>query len=195
MEQDTLTFDCPWGNGDPLFVPTLRNTSFDRKPGFRTRCRVCGIGTQLNDTDPREGYIAGKISFGPNALDGYVDEDPVTAYEVYFVDGCGLPIGDAVATVPKKSGVPDFCCLGDAYMAEVIARVPPGSDRLVIVPLTSAGPLTVGELTDVIADWVINITTTEVVGQANHAVLASPFQSLASVAFAAAAVSLTSRSL
>lgn len=192
MEQSILTFDCPWGNGDPLFIATIRNTTQGGSAAYRTRCRVCGIAIQLNDTDPREGWIAGNISFGPNAVDGYVDEGPVTAYAVYFVDGCGLRIGGAVVTVPKQPGVPDYCCLDDAYMAEVIARVPLGSDRLVIIPLTSAGPLTVGELTDVISDWVLNSTV--VVATTSSAVTSAlPSWSLASATFVAAASLLICR--
>jgi len=159
VEESTLTFECPFGNGDPLRSPTLRNTTLSgRRPAYRTRCRVCGIATQLNDTDPRPGWIAGNISFGPNAVDGYVDEAPVISYAVYFVDGCGVPFGRAVASVPKRAGVPDYCCLNDAYIAEVVTRIPAGSERLVIVPLTSAGPLLVGELTEIVADWVVNKT-------------------------------------
>lgn len=193
VEQSILTFDCPYGNGDPLVTPTLRNTTLHGgQPLYRTRCRVCGIAVQLNDTDPRPGYIAGNISFGPNALDGYVDEGPVTGYDVYFVDGCGLPIGLPVATVPKREGVVDYCCQADAYLAEVTARVPWNSDRLVIVPVTSAGPLSVGELTDFISDWVVNATVA--IARSSSAVTSAlPSWSLASVAFAAVASLLTSR--
>lgn len=114
---------------------------------------------QLNDTDPRQDVIAGNISFGPNAVDGYIDEDPVDAYAVYFVDSCLHPIGDAVARIPKRPGVPTYCCLNDAYLAEIEpTRIPDGSDRLVIVPLTTAGPMLVGELTAVISDLVVNET-------------------------------------
>jgi len=171
------------------------------KPRYRTRCRVCGIAHQLNDTDPRPGFVAGNISFGPNAFDGYVDEEPVTGYEVYFVDGCGLPMGRAVATVPKRSsGVPqvtgphgEYCCQSDAYMAEVIEPIPWGSDRLVIVPVTPVGPLTVGELTDIIYDWVINETAGVAVASGGMASALPSFWSLASVTFVAAASLLTSR--
>lgn len=194
VQQSALTFDCPWGNGDPLWNPTLRNTTRDGgKPHYRTRCRVCGIGIQLNDSDPREGWIAGNISFGPNAVDGYVDENPITSYAVYFVDACGVPIGEPVANVPKRSGVPDFCCLHDAYRVEVIQRVPAGSDRLVILPLTSVGPLLVGELTDVITDWVINKTAGQPSSTSSTVVSMLPSWILASVTFVTAASLLTIR--
>lgn len=153
---------------------------------------MCGIGIQLNDTDPRPGFIAGNISFGPNALDGYVDEAHINAYLVYFVDACGLPVGNAVSTVPKRSGVPDYCCLDDAYMAEVVAEIPDNSDRLVIVANTSIGPLTVGELTDVIADFVVNETFT--IGTTSSSVISAwPSWSHAPVAFVTVASLLTSR--
>lgn len=161
---------------------------------------MCGISTQLNDTDPRAGYIAGNISFGPNAFDGYVDEEPISAYAIYFVKGCGEPIGHPmtdgddhpVAIVPKRSGVTDTCCRHDAYRAEVIEKVPAGSDRLVIVPLTSAGPLLVGELTEIISDLVVNNTVD--VGQTSGGMGSKQFSwSLATVTFVTVASLLTSR--
>lgn len=192
MEQSTLTFDCPWGNGDPLLPGALRNITLDgRKPAYRTRCRVCGVATELNDTDPRDGWIAGNISFGQNAVDGYIDEEPVSAYAVYFVDSCGMPIGSSLSTVPKRSGLVDYCCHNDAYMAEVAARVPLGSERLVIVPVTSIGPLSIGELLG-FTDWVVNKTV--VIGRANTAMTSAlPSWSLASVTFVATASLLTPR--
>lgn len=147
---------------------------------------------QLNDTDPRPGWIAGNISFGPNAVDGYINEDPVESYAVYFVDSCGVLVGGAVASVPKRPGVPSYCCLNDAYVANIAARIPSGSDRLVIVPMTSTGPLPVGELTALISDLVVNKTA--VVAVANGAVTRSlPRCILASVTFVAAATLFTSR--
>lgn len=156
---------------------------------------MCGISTQLNDTDPRAGYIAGNISFGPNALDGYVDEEPISAYNIYFVTACGEPIGHPdhpVAMVPKQSGVTDSCCRHDAYRAEVLQRVPTGSDRLVIVPVTSSGPLLVGELTELISDWVVNHTVD--LGQTSGGMGSKRFSwSLAMVTFVTVASLLTSR--
>lgn len=174
--------------------PVLLNASLGsgRPPPHRMRCRVCGIATQLNDTDPREGFIAGNISFGPNAVDGYVDEDPVTSYAIYFVDACRVPIGEPVATVPKRSGVPNYCCQDDTYRAEVIQRLPLDSDRLVIVPVTNAGPLLVGELTEIISDWVVNKTVG--IGTTNGAALSiRPAWSVVLVTFVAVAALLTSR--
>lgn len=138
------------------------------------------------------GWVAGNISFGPNALDGYVDEGPISSYAVYFVDSCGAVVGEAVANVPKRSGVIDTCCQSDAYRAEVIQRVPLGSDRLVIVPLTSSGPLLVGELTEIISDWVVNKTVQKRIANGAVASMPSPW-SLASVTFVAVASLLTSR--
>lgn len=138
------------------------------------------------------GWIAGNISFGPNAVDGYVDEDPVFSYAIYFVDACRVPIGEPVATVPKRPGVPNYCCQDDSYRAEVIHRLPAGSDRLVIVPLTSAGPLLVGKLTEIIIDYVVNKTV--LIGKTNGAVLSiRPLWSLALVTFVAVAPLLNSR--
>lgn len=123
-----------------------------------------------------------------------MDEGPVTAYVLYFVDGCGLPFGDALATVPKRTGVPDYCCLENAYTAEVRSHVPAGSNGIVIVPLTSAGPLTVGEITD-FSDYFMNETTSAKPRATAGAVTSSlpSWSLLASVTFVAAASLLTSR--
>jgi len=128
-----------------------------------------------------------------------VDEDPIVSYSVYFVDGCGLPMGDPVATVPKQSGVYDtslpshnWCCQNDAYRAEVIERIPPGSGRFVIVPVTSTGPLSVGELTDFINDFVVN--DTDAIAITNGGMTSAlPSWRLVSVTFVAAASLLASR--
>jgi len=96
------------------------------------------------------------LSFGPNALDGAVDEDLVTGYEVSFVDACGQKLGGAVATVPKRPNVTALCCIEDAYTVTIAARLPTGAQRLAVAPVAAgAGPLPVGELSDVIADFVV----------------------------------------
>lgn len=96
------------------------------------------------------------LSFGPNALDGAVDEDLVTGYEVSFVDACGQKLGGAVATVPKRPNVTALCCIEDAYTVTIAARLPTGAQRLAVAPvLAGAGPLPVGELSGVLADYFV----------------------------------------
>jgi hypothetical protein len=151
------------------------------------------VAAKLNDTDNRTGFIAGAISFGPNAVDGYIDEAPIDGYVVHFVDGCFVPFGDALATVPKKEGVPTECCSNDAYTAEVSTHVPMGAAGIIILPLTETGPLTVGEIMELV-DYAFNHTPELVIVGSSSTVTASrPSWSLvASVAFVAVVALLTS---
>lgn len=149
----------------------------------------------MNDTDPRQGYIAGNITFGPNALDGYVDEDPIFSYSIYWVDSCGVPHGNPLARIPKRprANLSDVCCSSEVYKAEVRAKIPYDSERLVIVPVTSAGPLPVGELTDVIADYAVNKTIVAVAITSAATPCMTPYSSVVSVTFVTAAAILSAR--
>lgn len=111
----------------------------------------------MQDTDGREGYISGTISFGPNAINGVVDEGPITGYAVFLVDDCGEHVGVPVATVAKRRGVPQGCCQRSTYTAEVKSTIYPvdhGTLRLAVVPFTPTGPLPVGALTRYVVDYV-----------------------------------------
>jgi len=111
----------------------------------------------FEDLDGREGYITGSVSFGPNSINGIVDEEPITGYAVYLVDECGVQFGIPVASVAKRPGVPQGCCEHSAYTVQVNALAIPldhGMLRLSVVPWTPAGPLPVGELTRNVFDYI-----------------------------------------
>ena len=63
---------------------------------------------------------------------------------------------------------------------------------MVIVALTSAGPLTVGELTEFITDWVVNETVAIAIANGCKTSV-QPSWSVVSVTFVAAASLLASR--
>jgi len=160
---------------------------------FRTRCKICGVALKLNDTDAREGFISGLISFGPNAVDGYIDEAPIEGYVVHFVDGCYVPLGDALATVPKKEGVPTECCSNDAYTVNVSTHIPMGAAGIIILPLTETGPLTVGEIIELVDYSFNNTQELVIVGSSSTVTASRPSWSLvALVPFVAVAALLTS---
>lgn len=159
-------------------------------------CRVCSLDSLvLQDTDGREGYISGRLSFGPNAINGIVNEDPVTGYSLYLVDQCGVQIGAPLATVAKRPGVPQGCCAHGAYTFEVKDAVLPlghGKLRLVVVPFTPAGPVPVGEMTDVVHDFVEAGSGKASVANGCRRVVPVMNKALAMVAFATIVIDLVS---
>lgn len=151
VEQSSLVFLCPHGNGvDGEKEPILQSGSFGVK------CKVCGLPADAPiDTNAAPGEIAATVQFGPNTLDGVVDESGILSYSVFMVDECNKRIGDALATVEVVPGLPQGgCCQSDAYTVAVAAQLPFNTTgaSLMIVAETSAGLLSVGAVTGFVAD-------------------------------------------
>lgn len=155
-----LTFSCPAYN------------TVEREPIFESgnvtlKCRVCGmLETNLTDVDPRDGVFKSILYFGPNALEGFVDENIVLGYYIFFADNCSRKIGQAVDYVEKSDvAYPSSCCQYDAYAVEIDVELPQNFTNvtLMVVPNTAAGELSVGMTTDPLVDFYENITEVEVV--------------------------------
>jgi len=128
------------------------------KGQFSIRCRVCGIASAApSDFDERIGYISTELRFGPNAIDGTVDEAEVLGYSVFMTDGCGHKMGAAIAAVHASSTPPSTagtCCQPDVYKVSFIAQLPfdTSSMAFMVVPNTTAGLLSVGAFTYPVVD-------------------------------------------
>jgi len=151
----TMSFLCPADNTDRRTGPTLENGT------YALRCRVCGMReTTVVDEDVREGHIKATLFWGPNALEGVVDESVVTGYFVYFADSCSRKLGESVAYVPKlgtDQSSSSSCCQHDLYSATIVGEWPPGLEgniTLMVVPETDMGELSVGLSTEPLEDLV-----------------------------------------
>lgn len=84
------------------------------------------------DTDAREGFYSGTITFGANQVQGQIDESNIKEYKIFITDWMGIPIGASVATVAKTSTL-KTCCDQGLYSA-ALAGVPlPADGRYVTV--------------------------------------------------------------
>lgn len=112
------------------------------------------MSTPVTDLDPRQGYISVALSFGPNAINGVVNESVVTSYVVFMADGCSRKLGEAVAVVQRHSKESVLCCQPDAYKVRFTVKLPFNVSEvaLMIVPNTTAGVLSVGDMTAAVMD-------------------------------------------
>lgn len=117
-------------------------------------CAVCGISQHLVDTDARQGYVKGVISFGPALLSGNSTKK-VTEYRLHMVDVGGARLGGVVAFVSGAAPPPSECCLDNFFSAHVQAALPPRSDRFSITPVVDGVELPMGTVTDSILDLVV----------------------------------------
>jgi len=149
-----LTFYCPESN------------IYEREPIWEygnnsIKCRICGmLDVQPMDTSPVDGHLTTTISFGPNALEGSVDENIVVGYAIYFADNCSRKLGKSLAYVVAKGYGLQPCCQYDAYTVDLDVDYPENVTNvsLMIVPNTLVGELSVGFVTEQIEDYWVNGT-------------------------------------
>jgi len=143
-------FACPVDNPSPTEPSAVGQ--------FSIHCRVCAIASAApSDLDERDGYISTELQFGPNAMDGAVDEAEVLGYSVFMTDSCGHKMGAAVAAVQASSTPPSTagtCCQPDVYKVSFTAQLPfnTSSVAFMVVPNTTAGLLPVGPRTLPVVD-------------------------------------------
>jgi len=148
-----LTFSCPLVNPDHARFADVDGTL------PTTDCAVCGISTQLTDSDPRAGHVRGEIAFGP-AIYSASNTTGVTEYRLYFVDAAGDKLGSPLAVVPEvpQRTMPD-CCASRLHTAQVqtaLPALPPGQDtlRIAIIPVVGDLELPRGSATSSVQDLV-----------------------------------------
>lgn len=152
VQPSTLIFECPVDNNITASEPLLVEGD------VTINCQICDMAAfQYNDSDNRPGIFAVSLEFGPNVLDGMIDETIVTGYLVYLVDNCSRQLGDYVAVVEKQAtSVGEICCQRNAYSVDIVAVLPENVSAhdvaLMVVPNTTVGALSVGMRTDRIID-------------------------------------------
>lgn len=73
------------------------------------------------DSDPRQNYFTGSVSFGPNRVDSMIDETSVSGYKVLLVDSAGATLS-TVSTVAKSNVATSDCdCNANAYTVQMTA--------------------------------------------------------------------------
>merc|ERR1712232_508585 len=88
LEQTTLLFECPDLNDVKGYVPepALPPGGEADHLEWRTRCKVCDLDPVVFVDEYVEESLVGPINFGfgPNSLNGKVDELDIEHYEVRF---------------------------------------------------------------------------------------------------------------
>ena len=96
------------------------------------QCKVCGAS--FTDDDTTENNYQGIVSFGPNMLDGVVNEDMLDGYAIVAVDDCGYIQTDAgVLGSIAKSGSSPTCCDNSMYQVN-ITMANPSYHKIMVVP-------------------------------------------------------------
>jgi len=126
------------------------------------QCKVCEA--MFEDMDERTGDYAGMLKFGPNILNGTVDESMLSNYIVLPMDDCGHIPKDAtvLAVVPKGSPTIHNCCEHEKYEAELTMPAFAYS-KIVIVP--AGADYNMDHLDDGFVIDLVDLTTTTTTSQ------------------------------
>ncbi|CAL1133079.1 unnamed protein product, partial [Cladocopium goreaui] len=88
----------------------------------------------FTDSDPRYGFVTGRIFFGPNQKDGFVDESVLWGYRLSFIDDCGADLAE-IGKVGKRDYPPAICCDPERYSFGLEGvPVPAGATAIQIAP-------------------------------------------------------------
>jgi hypothetical protein len=93
------------------------------------------------DTDGRYGFYSGMLSFGPNQVNGDIEESYIMEYRVYMASDDGTKVGDPLSTLSASfSSVDDPipCCDPTAYTVQLSGVEVTGSS-IVVVPVDTDG--------------------------------------------------------
>ena len=63
------------------------------------------------------GRLKGTLFWGPNAVDGFIDESMLDGYDVWLIDACGEQVAHLGKVWKEANGVVsgDACCNTTAY--------------------------------------------------------------------------------
>mmetsp|Transcript_88141 Transcript_88141/g.273945 ORF Transcript_88141/g.273945 Transcript_88141/m.273945 type:complete len:158 (-) Transcript_88141:90-563(-) len=109
----------------------------------------------LLDADRRPGFISTILRFGPNAVNGTINETGIVGYSVFLLDSCGRRSGAPVASVAAQPQAPvQPCCQHDTYTVQFTAPLPIGyaGAALTVIPQTTAGLLPIGLVSEFVTD-------------------------------------------
>lgn len=140
-------FFCPMDD-DITLIPMSRNVL----------CQVC-TAQGFTDSDPRYGFVTGRIFFGPNQKDGFVDESVLWGYRLSFIDDCGADLAE-IGKVGKRDYPPAICCDPERYSFGLEGvPVPAGATAIQIAPYKGNWRL-LGGVNVSLVDFYISSTTT-----------------------------------
>ena len=139
----TYTFYCPDAAG--LSTELLAQEAY-------LQCKVCGA--TFTDTDESTGSYAGVVYWGPNMLNGVVDESFVDYYAIVPVDDCGIPQSNLLGWVGKKTPAAT-CCDNMKYSATITLS---GYSKIMVAP--GSYPSTMNFLNDGVVIDLVDATTT-----------------------------------
>jgi len=156
-----MVFSCPAENTDPERQPDLIYGT------FRSKCKVCALETtDFVDVDPRRRRVNMSFEFGPNSLDGIVDESGIEAYDIYFADMCGNLLDvekdnksqtGEIVRIPVDGSLEAGCCTPGAYKVGPLVTRMPGDDEnltVVVIPkIRGIGLLSVGSIAGLVSDF------------------------------------------
>jgi len=181
-----LSLGPQWGPQASFFIfsgqlgRSRRNVHLaDVSGSFDVKCRICGFAQpRLQDVDIREGEFDINLEFGPNLINGVVNESNISGYAVRLVNyWCQRKRGPKLAFVPKNGSfdgtvVEDACgCPSQAYKVRVQGSLPdshvrdgrPNGEfvRLMVAPVTDTGhELPIGTVSALLQDYFTTTTTT-----------------------------------
>lgn len=118
---------------------------------------MCGlVDVSPADTHPAPGIIRSKLEWGPNALEGIVDETGIIGYSVYITSVCNRKLSEALVFVQSVGFKKQDCCPINTYAAELEVEMTDNSTNVtfMIVPHTDQGEFSYGAVTNLVVDWV-----------------------------------------
>lgn len=130
--------------------------------------------TQLSaDSDSRERFFTGTLSFGPNRIGDMIDETHVSEYKVVIVDSNRLVLG-TVSTVAKKDVAVSNCgCNANEYSVSMDGfELPTNFAGVMIIVVDSNGvEMPIGHFKALVDDY--ETTTTSPTTTRNRGVASS----------------------
>jgi len=134
------------------------------EPFPEIKCRVCGVAHTSHDMDGRYGFFSGLLTFGPNQIDGVIDEAFIKEYRIYLTDDKQRKYPSVLISLPKSDmgNAINDCCDASMYQAEMSGvPLPDSNARLMVVPVDLNGvEMTVGASVPLIDITTTSTTTT-----------------------------------
>jgi hypothetical protein len=122
LKSGSVEFFCPEGN-------TATGTKLQLKTSKQILCKVCAL-EEFTDTNNKAKVMDGVVYWGPNQINGKVDESMIKGYSVCLLTACGLPIKCEVQSVTANT-----CCNPKAYSYTFKDKaIPEDATHISVVP-------------------------------------------------------------
>ncbi|CAK9078869.1 unnamed protein product [Durusdinium trenchii] len=122
------------------------------------RCQVCGGGS-FEDMEDATGKLKGTLFWGPNSVDGEIDETLLDGYDIWLVDACGEQYGHLGQVL--KLDIRSKCCNTEAYNFTFdVIDMPKEHMSFMITPFKAEDRLLAGTLIPIQERTTTTTTTT-----------------------------------